>query len=182
MATSTIRPRAVRAVWSRANTVKSSLRLSSISRSGTFDDHARHAAHLRADRQIPAPGRRVQAGALLDDDDVAGRSGFDRRRAEMTRIRSAFGAVQLDRQHPSRDASVGRKAIDPSDRPLSPSLSSASETAQESRRLSRATNSFIFYRLRPPAREAPFQPLGDPRQQDSRKRDDDHRPRTACRY
>ena len=67
-------------------------------------DHARHAAHLRADRKIPAPGGRVQAGVLLDHDDVARRSRFDRGRAKMASVRAAFGAVQLDGQHAPGDA------------------------------------------------------------------------------
>src|ERR1019366_10342724 len=58
---------------------------------------------------------------------------------------------------------------------------SASETAQESKRLSRLTNSFILLSviswslsLRPPTRETTLQALGDPCQQNPGKRDDNH--------
>ena len=110
MATSTIRPRAVRAVWLRANTGKSNLRQSSISRSRAFDDDARDAAHLRADGQIAAPGRGVEPGALLHDDNVAGRCRFNRGGAEMARVRPAFGAIQLHGEHSAGDALFGENS------------------------------------------------------------------------
>src|SRR5580704_12857497 len=57
--------------------------------------------------------------------------------------------------------------------PGNPNLSNASETAQESSRLSRVTKSSILS-LWLPARETSFQALRHPRQYDSRKRHDQH--------
>ena len=60
-----MRPRAVRPVMLRAKTGKSSWRLSSMSRAGPSMIDAGDAAHLRAERQVAAPARRVDAGALF---------------------------------------------------------------------------------------------------------------------
>ncbi len=54
---------------------------------GTVDDDAGDALQARAERQHAAPSRRVDAGALLDDDDVARLRCLDGGGAEVTRGR-----------------------------------------------------------------------------------------------
>src|SRR5436309_10478855 len=84
----------------------------------TDDDHPRHAAHLCPDRQIPAPGGRVDAGPLLDDDDVARRCRLDGCRAEMTPVGSTARPIQLDRPYTPRNGSIRRQAVNPRDHAL----------------------------------------------------------------
>lgn len=83
---------------------------------GSIHNHARHTPYLRADREIPAPGRGVQACVLLHHDDVAGRGCLDRGRAEMASIRASFRAIQLDGENPSGDSSLRGQTANPSDR------------------------------------------------------------------
>ena len=72
-----------------------------------FDDDSGNTAQFGAKRQRAAPRRRVQPGALLDDNDVAGLCRFNSRRAKVTLGSGpAFRLVQLDRQHPARDAAI----------------------------------------------------------------------------
>ena len=103
VATSTIRPRAVRAVCvPREDRKIEPAAIVDIARR-PFDDHPRDAAHLRADGQIAAPASGVEPRPLLHHDDVAGSCGFNRGGAKMPGVGPAFGAIQLDRQHAAGD-------------------------------------------------------------------------------
>src|SRR5580658_9669031 len=173
VATSTMRPRAVRAVWSRANTGKSSLRLSSMSRTGpstitpatprTCAPIERFPPHDAASKPVCCSTTMMSPGEAASIAAVHRWRVFERPSARSSLTVNTRPAILCSEE----------KRRIPVTAPCSPNLSKASETAQESSRLSRDTNSSILS-FWPPAREAPLQTLRHPGEQDSRKRHDQY--------
>src|SRR4029077_7275323 len=80
----------------------------------TIDDDAGDALQACAERQHAAPSRRIDAGALLDDDDVTRLRCLDGGGAEVTRGRRLSGiAVEFDRHHAPGDPAVRGQAVNP---------------------------------------------------------------------
>lgn len=83
-----------------------------------IDDHAGNALGARADRQDAAPAGGLDAGPLLDDDDVAGIGRLDGRGAEMPRRGRARDRTECHGSHAAGDALRHRAGREPRDRAL----------------------------------------------------------------
>ena len=80
------------------------------------DDHTGDSAQLRAERQVASPARRVDAGALLDHDDVARLRRLDGRGPQMPRRRRpAIVFFELHGDDPAGDPAVGRQPLNAGD-------------------------------------------------------------------
>ena len=70
-----------------------------------LDDYASHASHMSSQREVSAPAGGVDSGALLHHDHIAGLSGLDCGRAQVTRGGGpAFRGAHGHGENPPRDA------------------------------------------------------------------------------
>ena len=105
-------------------------------------DDAGDALHNRGSREKAAPACAVRSRVMLDDKDVAGVCGFDRCGTEMALGEPTVGCLQFDRENAAGKLLICLASrLKPGATPISPSLSSASETMQESNGASREATS-----------------------------------------